>query len=195
MSEPVKLNFKIYQGATFEEVLRWESSVKTYSPITGISNTAPVVVTSVGHGLPEGWRARITNTVGMKEINNLDYLPVSNVTADTVEFNAINAIGYSIYQSGGVLEYNTPVDLTGYTGRMQIRKKLADPEILLELTTVNGGIIVDNTSKTITINITAEQTKDLTFGSGVYSLELVSDTGKVIRFIEGTVTVQQEVTR
>ena len=35
MTSPVKLNFKVYQGSTFKEVLRWESSTK----VTALTNT------------------------------------------------------------------------------------------------------------------------------------------------------------
>ena len=47
MTTPAKINFKVYQGSTFSEVLRWESSSKGYKTITGISNTAPVPLASM----------------------------------------------------------------------------------------------------------------------------------------------------
>ena len=43
MATPTKVNFKIYQGGTFNEVLRWESATKGYAPITNIINAAPKV--------------------------------------------------------------------------------------------------------------------------------------------------------
>ena len=69
---PSKLNLKIFQGSTFTEVLRWESSTKVYAPISGITRTAPVVVLSNYHGIPLNWRVKVSGVLGMKEINSGD---------------------------------------------------------------------------------------------------------------------------
>jgi hypothetical protein len=191
---PVKKNFKIYQGSTFSEVLRWESSTPVFKNITAITKTAPVVVTAVAHGLVAGWRARISNAGGMKEINSEDYTVITEVTTDTVTFGSINAAGYTTYTTGGVLEYNQPVSLTGYTARMQLRTKLADTAFLLELTSANGGIVIDTVNKTILLTISAADTALLTFKSAVYSLEMVNGT-TVIPLIYGNFTLESEITR
>jgi hypothetical protein len=196
MTAPVKLNFKVYQGSTFSEVLRWESSTKVYKTITAISKTAPVVINAVAHGIPVGWRTKVTNVVGMTAINSTDtYNTVSAVTADTVTLNDINSLGYTAYTSGGVLEYNLPVDLAGFTARMQIREKLTSTATIKDLTTGNGGVVLDNTLKTITIFMSATDTAALTFSTAVYSLELVSSGGIVTQLITGNMTLVQEVTR
>jgi hypothetical protein len=195
MAAPVKLNFKVYQGSTFREVLRWESSTKTYANISAVSKTAPVVITAVSHGAPLGWRCKITGVAGMKELNDFEnYRTITAKTTDTVTLNEINAVGYNTYTSGGVLEYNTPVDLTGYTARMQIRGSLDSSTVIQELTTTNGGVILDNTLKTITILLTPTQTTALTFNTAVYSLELVTNTD-VYTFCSGTLTLVKEITR
>jgi hypothetical protein len=195
MVAPVKLNFKVYQGSTFREVFRWESSTITYVPITQITKTAPVVVTAAAHGLPLGWRARITGVVGMTDINDAtNYLICTARTTDTATFNSINATGFKTYTSGGILEYNTPVPLAGYTARMQIRPTLASTTIIQELTTANLGIAIDTTYNTITVLLTAAQTAALTFSTAVYSLELVSGL-EVVPFCTGNLTLVQEITR
>ena len=195
MAQPIKLNFKIYQGATFREVLRWESSTKVYKAISGMTKAAPLVISAVGHGVPVGWRFKTTNIVGMTEMNSSDtYYVATDVTTDTITVNAINALGYKDYVSGGVVEYNAPVDLAGFTARMQIRGKLTDAEYILELTTENGGIIIDNTAKTISVVITAAQTALLSFASAVYSMELVNGT-EVTPFLTGGLSLEKEVTR
>ena len=191
---PSKLNLKIYQGSTFSQVLRWESNTKIYVPITAISKTAPMVVTAPAHNIPVGWRTKITNVQGMKEANS-DYIQTTAVTTDTVTFNSINSLTYSNYTSGGILEYNKPTDLTNITGRMQIREKISSPEFLLELTSANGLIQVNNTLKTITFSIPATVTQNLNFTQqAVYSLELVNGT-TVIPFVYGNVSLVAEVTR
>jgi hypothetical protein len=190
---PSKLNIKIYQGSTFSQVLRWESNTKVYVPITAITKAAPMVVTALAHGIPAGWRTKITNVQGMKEAN-VDYTAVTSVTADTLTFNNVNSLMYGTYTSGGILEYNKPIDLTNITGRMQIREKTNSPNFLLELTSANGLIQVNNTLKTITFSVPATITENLKFTSAVYSLELVNAT-TVVPFVYGNVSLITEVTR
>lgn len=196
MTAPVKINYKVYKGSTFSEVLRWESGTKVYKYITGITNAAPIVITAASHGMPDGWRFKVTNVLGMKEINSSDvYHLASNVTSDTVTINAINSIGYTTYTSGGVIEYNSPIDLSAYNARMQVRAKIDSADILLELTSLNGGIVLDNVAKTITLNMTAEQTAAFTFTTGVYGTELYTSGGLVVPFAVGTISTEKEVTR
>lgn len=196
--EPAKLNFKIYQGSTFLQQLRWESETKTYIPITAVSKSAPVQIT-VDNGIllpPIGWRVRVTGVSGMKEINMPEdsYQLLTNKTGNILELNAINSANYTPYTSGGILEFNTPVSLSMYTARMQIRQKLGDENVLLSLTTENGGIAIDNTAKTITLTMTAEQTAFLTFNAAVYDLELIQEN-IVTRFAQGNLVLSREVTR
>ncbi|HEY9702826.1 MAG TPA: hypothetical protein V6C58_10285 [Allocoleopsis sp.] len=194
MASPSKINFKVYQGSTFNEVLRWESSTKVYKAISGISQSAPVVIQVPGHGIPVGWRAKVTNVSGMKEINMSDYEVVSAVTNDSITFNNINALGYTAYTSGGVVEYNQPNSLAGMTARMQIREKQSSTSVIKELTTENGGISINDTNKTITILISATDTAAFTFKTAVYSMELINGA-TVTPFIFGDLTLVTEITR
>jgi hypothetical protein len=43
---PAKINYKIYQGSTFQEAYRWESETKTYLHITNIAKSAPCIITT-----------------------------------------------------------------------------------------------------------------------------------------------------
>jgi len=193
---PVKLNFKVYQGSTFNEVLRWESGKKIYKSITAITQAAPAIVTAPTHLLPEGWRAKITNVGGMTDINSSEtYHTITKLTDDTIELNAVNSLGFKAYTSGGVIEYNEPVNLTGYTARMQIRDKVDSDVVIKEITTENSGIVLSVPNSTITINISAADTAAFTFSTAVYSLELISSGGVVTPFTNGTLTLIKEVTR
>lgn len=191
---PTKVNLKIYQGSTFTEVFRYESATKVYVPISAVFKGAPMMVTATAHGMVAGWRCKLSNVGGMTEANNLDYIVATSVTANDLTFNAINSAGFKDYTSGGILEYNAPVDLTGMTARMQIREKLTSATTLDELTTENGRIVLSNTTKTITVQIPAATTTNYTFKSGVYSLELISGA-TVIPFIYGNITLDKEITR
>lgn len=194
MQVPEKVNLKIYQGATFTEVIRWESYIKAYANISGISKTAPVEITSTAHGIPLGWRVKIKNVQGMKEINSDSYVYITDTTVNSITIAEINATQYTTYTSGGVIEYNMPKSLAGVTARMQIRPKVSSTEVLLELTSTDGDIVINDTLKTITINISAADTALLTFKSAVYSLELVSGS-EVIALMHGSVSLEPEITR
>jgi hypothetical protein len=193
----------IKQGSTFSRVLRWESPVVTYKPITAVTKSAPVRITVVSHGIPEGWRVNIQSVQGMKQLNKVytppkdsDYHRTTVVDPSNIELNDVNSLEYTSYTSGGVVAFNTPVDLTGYTARMQIKAKLTDTVNILSLTTdVNGGITIDNVAKTITLTITAVQTAALTFKTAVYSLEMVSSGGVVTELMSGKIAIEKEVTR
>lgn len=196
-------DFIVKQGSSWSRVLRWESPVVTYKAITAIPKSAPVSITSATHGVPEGWRVAVQSVQGMKQINALndplktsDYHQATVVDANTVTFNDTNALEYTAYTSGGVLVFNTPVDMAGFTARMQIKAKLADTTSILELTTdANDGIVIDNVVKTITITLAATQTAALTLKSMVYSLEMVSSGGVVTEILSGKLTLDKEVTR
>jgi hypothetical protein len=88
-----------------------------------------------------------------------------------------------------------PVNLTGYTARMQIREEVDSSTAALSLTTENGRIALGGTAGTVTLTVSATDTAAVTAGEYVYDIELVSGSGTVIRFLQGCFTVDAEVTR
>lgn len=196
---PAKLNYKIYQGSTFRETYRWESQTKSYASISAITKAAPcVITTAINHIIPVNWRIRVTGAGGMKEINQPnedDYYLVTSVTNDTITLNHVNSTAYTTYTSGGIVEWNSPVPLTGYTAQMQIRETIDSTTSIIELTSANGGITIDPVDYTITVTISAAQTRAFTFPTAVYSLELTDSSGVVTTFLTGNLTLVPEVTR
>lgn len=129
---PVDKDLTILQGKTFSLPIRWEVEPYVYKAVTDISQTAPVQITCVGHGVPDGWRVAVVSAKGMTQINaantppkDSDYVVATVVDADTLELNTINAAGFKPYTSGGYVQYRTPKDLTGFTARMSIKDKHA----------------------------------------------------------------------
>lgn len=88
-----------------------------------------------------------------------------------------------------------PVDLTEFVGRMQIRETIDSEEVIAELTSDNGGIIIGHEPGEFTLYMSAEDTAALDFDSAVYDLELESPNGDVTRILAGDVTLTREVTR
>lgn len=90
---------------------------------------------------------------------------------------------------------NVPVNLTGYTARMQMRSDYDSAVILGTLTTENGGITLGGATGTIDLFISNTDTAGYAWDSGVYDIEFLAPNTDVIRKIKGTVSVTPEVTR
>lgn len=90
-------------------------------------------------------------------------------------------------------ENGLPIDLTGMTARMQLRRQFSSESILLSMTTENGRIVITPLTGEIALFIDATDTALLT-GSGQYDLELVN--GLVVnRLLQGTFKICNEVTK
>lgn len=87
-----------------------------------------------------------------------------------------------------------PVNLTGYTARMQVRDTIDAANILLTFTTENGGITLGAEAGTVTVTATAATTASIGIGCFVYDLELINGA-TVYRLLQGAFTVDGEVTR
>ena len=201
----------ILQGKTFSLVLRWETEPVISKPITAISLAAGAPrLTVPAHGAPNGWRCAVTRVGGMKQINaenyppsDTDFRPATVIDANTIEFNGVTPCDDSgkewpAYTSGGFLQYNTPVDLTGYTARMEIKDKIGGT-VLASADSADTpldimDIAIDTTGKTITLTISATDTAAIAWKKGVYDLEMVSSAGVVTAILTGSVNVTREVT-
>jgi len=88
---------------------------------------------------------------------------------------------------------NSPVNITGYSARMQVRPFHYSDDIIINLT--NGsGITLGGSAGTIAILVDATSTTNIPAGDYVYDLELVSGSN-VYRLVEGKFVVTPEVTR
>lgn len=89
-----------------------------------------------------------------------------------------------------------PIDITGYTARMQLRTAVDAPDPpIIELTDSNGRITLGGAAGTIDLLISDVDTAALTDEFGVYDLELESPGGVVTRLLEGNFELSLEVTR
>lgn len=194
-----KHNLTIVQGKTFSKTLRWETGPIVYKDITAITKDAPVQITAPAHGLVDGQRVAIVSVQGMTQINaksippaETDYHKVTVVDINTITLNDVNSSQYSTYKSGGFVQYNTAVNLTGMTARMKIKDRVGGTT-LASLTTADGSIVVDPAAKTITLNMSATTTAAFDWQRGVYDLEVIS--GSVVSLLlTGAVKVYPEVT-
>ena len=87
-----------------------------------------------------------------------------------------------------------PVNLGGYSARLQARESIASSTPVLSLTS-SDGIALGGSAGTITLTRSATQTAALPPGRYVYDLELETAGGVVTRLVEGILTIDAEVTR
>lgn len=194
-----KLDLTINQGKTFSMVLRWATEPYIYKSITGIAQSAPVRLTVPTHGMPDGWRFGVSAVQGMTQLNAKksppdakEFYEATVIDANTIDINTVNGLLLSAYKSGGVVQYLTPVDMTGMSARMSIKDKVGGTE-LLSLHTDTGEITLDAAAHTITLRLEPAVTEALTWTKGEYDLEIynVSD---VFLLCYGKVDVAREVT-
>lgn len=194
----------IRQGETFVHVLMWATDELVYKPITAVPSVAPLRLTVPSHELVTDVPVAVTAVKGMVELNAMvdeqgvvdeaAYLPCTRIDQDTVELNGINAAGFKSYVSGGYIQYRRPVDLSSYPkARMTIRDRVGGTA-LLELASDDGDIVINDTTKKITVTVSDEDTAAITWKRGVYDIEIESDDGSVIRLDWGTVEVSREIT-
>lgn len=86
-----------------------------------------------------------------------------------------------------------PVDMTGYSARMQIRPTPGDVSVILSLTTEAGSLILGSNG-IVRILIDAATTAGLSFVTASYDLEIVYGS-LVRRLMQGTVKLSPNVTR
>lgn len=203
----VKKNFTILQGETFQRIIRWETPPFVYIPITGITQAAPASVTAPLHGLKTGWRGAVVSVLGMTEINAInaplrdsDYHQMTVVDANTVSINDINSAEFTAYVSGGYLQFLTPVILTGYSAKMEIKDRVGGT-ILTTLGSLIGDdpklrITLDVINNTITLTIAAADliASLISWRKGVYDLEMTGPTGTITRIFSGNIVISPEVT-
>lgn len=196
------MDITIKQGSTFSLTLKYGQPQFAVKAITGVTKSGQAVVTATGHGLTVDWPVWIVGVAGMDQLNHTSdelrdacaayyayYVDANSLRldVDTTRFNA--------YTSGGEVLYHPPVNLTGFTARMQIRETVESTTVLHSLTTENGGITLGGAAGTIALTISASDTAAFTFDTAVYDLEVVSGGGVVTEIASGAVLMNNEVTR
>lgn len=203
-SRPVYIPLVIHHGITFSKVFRWGQPKLAYRKIQAASQTAPCVLTTdTPHDLPDGWSFRVSGCKGMVELNDRDaserisrrYFKAKVVSPTTIELNDVNAAGFRPYTGGGIITYNVPVDLAGLTAKAQVRSDADSPSVLLEFSTSNGRIVLNNVAKTITMQLSAADAAILDWTDGFYNLEPISPGGIVTSIAAGPVRVDLDTTR
>jgi len=117
-------------------------------------------------------------------------LPIAE--ADIVIFQGATLNQTLFYEVG---EPPTPVDLSGYSAKMHIRSKPESKALILELSTDNGRIVLNEATGSIRLLVSASDTENLSVcDKAVYDLEIT--TGSITtRILQGNVIISPSVTR
>ena len=192
-------DWDLIQGATFDKLLLWIQPKSIFIAIVaGDSDVAaPVWPPDIGDTI-------VDNTVTWENVRlaNEEDLAGDNAIAEWLPSTtyALNAL---------VLSTRQPVDITGYTARLQIRDDFADdPDsvVLFEMTTVidadDNGIRLGTTGGEIRLTIQPGTTETFDWDPAGYDLEMISAVapplfpdGFVTRLLEGKFKVSKERTR
>ena len=89
----------------------------------------------------------------------------------------------------------TAIDLSNHAIRMQIRDSIGAPTPLLSITEDNGFSVDGTNTNEFTLTISATNTKDLTFNTAVYDIEIEDNANVVTRLLQGKIKLSLEVTR
>jgi len=98
---------------------------------------------------------------------------------------------------------NTAYNLTGYTGRGQIRRYHRSTSAIVSFTVTIPTVGSEYTDGKLTVSLTANQTAAIPAGEEitdtrskyVYDLEIIDGSGSVKRILDGFVFISPEVTR
>lgn len=90
----------------------------------------------------------------------------------------------------------SPVNLTGFSAKMQVRPSAGSPILILELSTADGRITLGGTNGTVTLEVDAVTMAAVPAGGYKYDLYLLSGDATPVetRLIEGSFKVKAEVT-
>lgn len=200
-------DLNLVAGTSFSIVLRWESAPILRKAITGISvATGAPRITISSHGILDGWRVAITGAKGMTELNaedpvrlrDSDYYQATVIDANTIELNEVNGADFRPWTSGGIVQWNTPVSLAGFTGVLRVEARHGgtlwasnlvadDPLDILEL-------LIDDTLKTITPVFPEVATTALAGKSGVWEVKMISGDATPVhtQLLRGKLSVGKE---
>lgn len=89
---------------------------------------------------------------------------------------------------------STPVDLTGYSARCQIKGARGLEEPALLTLTVGDGITLTEVDGAVEVVITDEQAAELTAGTKYYDVVLIDPSGNADCYLKGRIKFLESVT-
>lgn len=88
-----------------------------------------------------------------------------------------------------------PFDFTGYTAQMQARESYDSEDVLIDMSTDNGAIVIDGSAGKVSLIFKPHHTIGADWSRAVFDVELTAPDTTVTRFIQGTIRLSPEVTK
>ena len=198
MSAPT-IDLTIPKGKTFELALLYASDERVYVPITAIPSLAPVRLTAVDHGMPDGWPFEVVCMKRPAELNGAHVAKV--VDQDTIEINSLVGDCWRPWAGGGIVVYQKPEDIGGWSARAMFRRRIGDSDPVLSFHSdpgagAEGRIIVDAATSSFTLELDADIAEQLPMAAGVWDAEAIDPDGRVYPLVGvSEFRVEGEVTR
>jgi len=188
----------IEQGVDFVHEFLWLGGGKFIAPIEDIEVGYPTVIKVTNHGLNTlqvPIPIIISGVDGCPDLNSEATEIESGVRIDADHFSVPVSTVADIWVPGtGEITYFKPTNLTGYSGKMQIRKNWHSEEVLHEISTALGTMVLTPSTGGIRLSIDKDDTVDLDFINGVYDVDLEIG-GFATRVFRGPVTLLTEITK
>lgn len=196
-----QIDIVITRGKTFEFGFLYADDELVYKSITAMPSTAPVRLTVVDHGIPDGWPVQVQCVKAPAELNSADgeHYFVKVIDVDTIELNSVNAHCWKAYSGSGLVVFPKPVDLTGWSCRAQVRDKVGGNVLFSwhsdPAENPDGEAVVDVALGAFFLKMDADTAKDLDWKRGLYDAEAIAPGGEVYPLTAiSSVTVEDEVT-
>ncbi len=179
------LNLVIPWHAGLDRTSTYRQAPTVRRAISAITKANPGQVTAAAHGFVTGDKVFLSKLKGMAQADNLAYT-ITVLDADNFTLG-VNTSSYDAYVSGGFADNGKPIDLTGYTARMEFRAKQTYASPALSLTS-GSGITLGGTAGTVRFVITEAQAIALTLAAGTHELILIDAGGASRPFFVGEFT-------
>ncbi len=186
MGAPI-IELCILQGKTLEFALQYAEDHFTYCDIVAVPSLVPVQLSVPSHGIPDGWPVTIQCVRRPDELNG-DYL-ATVIDDDTIEINdLVGSCWRHQWSAGGHVRYPTPQDITGWSARATLRRRVGDDSAVLTFHSdpaqnPDGLIIVDPAEHSFTLKLDEAAAKQLQPMVGVWDAEVIDPAGNVFALV------------
>lgn len=190
--------FHIYieQGVTFQHTFQWIAGPVIMRPIELITEGYPTVVTVTAHGLNtiSSHPVIISGVEGCFRLNSQNNgIPLCTRMDDNQFSIPLSSVGQTWVPGTGEITYVQPTDLTNMTGKCVIRKNWYSPDVIYEMNTSNGGMVLTPEDGSIALNIPKNITASFTFRNAWYDVDLTAPDTTEVRVFKGPITLEREV--
>lgn len=196
MSQPIYLEFVIFQGATFERTLQFSHGVMLRKPLE--MGSSSISVYGLTCALPVGFVLSYPLSGGMSV--DLTVASAASIGAETVSIQPYTGNVRLPFKS---IAQGPPEDLTGQSWRGQIRPTASSSTVLADLpitlVPVDGLVsiaIPASTTASLAPNAEYAEYSDGSYSGAAYALDIESEVGGAVKKrAYGIARVIREVTR